>query len=201
LTWLSNVVQFVKCVGGSLPDAAGEPNQRPRFVAPGLQARRTTPPADTRRASLPRCAGRRFDERKGACTFYLVFKEPDVANAPRQLLYRQGNLSILPARLSRVNPHRPFRERKLTAVGSRRILATKKFAQPAALLRANRPASQGRDTLTDEIYAPVTGVSTSTVTRPPQTDAEGKLYDVLQALHFTSSLFRSNAPPNQPARR
>jgi hypothetical protein len=30
LTWLSNVVQFVKCVGGSPPAAAGELNQRPR---------------------------------------------------------------------------------------------------------------------------------------------------------------------------
>jgi hypothetical protein len=44
LTWLSNVVQFVKCVGGSPPSTAGELNLRPS----GFSA----PPADTRRVRL-----------------------------------------------------------------------------------------------------------------------------------------------------
>jgi hypothetical protein len=72
------------------------------------------PPADTRRVPPRSLSGPR---RISACTFYLVFKEPELPS-PSPLNRRQGNLPILLTQAGFVNPllvfvsssrRRPFR--------------------------------------------------------------------------------------------
>ena len=67
LTWLSNVVQFVKCVGGSSSFVAGE--LHPRFRKCQRHPLILDGHLDLRRDS--------------ACTFYLVFKEPEALSRGR----------------------------------------------------------------------------------------------------------------------
>jgi hypothetical protein len=68
LNRLSNVVQFVKLMSGSQPASGGELNPRLRLMPrhPLILDGRPLP---------PRLAAHR--QRTSACTFYLVFKEPD----------------------------------------------------------------------------------------------------------------------------
>jgi hypothetical protein len=75
---LSNVVQFVKFVGGSQPARSSELNSCDRDY--------TAPPADTRR--VPPSPSRAPAD--CACTFYLVFKEPGSCLAHRSALRRDG---------------------------------------------------------------------------------------------------------------
>jgi hypothetical protein len=85
LTWLSNVVQFVKLMSGSRPRRPGELHPDAELSA--------APPADTRRVPPPPpLTGRRRED--CACTFYLVFKEPaSASHQTRQLIRRLGNLT------------------------------------------------------------------------------------------------------------
>ena len=109
---------------GSLPCAAGEPHPQPRdsqchpLILDGLPSRRS--------------AVRRQDGRKSACTFYLVFKEPRLAeHAPRQLYFLQGNLPILQKAPHAVNPLRHLFPPRPSR-GNRRGIAPPKggFASP-----------------------------------------------------------------------
>jgi hypothetical protein len=99
LTWLSNVVQFVKCVSGSQPFAPGE-------LHPARKLRRAAlrPRASLRHPLIldgfvhlrPSALTRGRLRQTSACTFYPVFKEPAChAAAPRD---------ATPARLSGTSP-------------------------------------------------------------------------------------------------
>ena len=92
----SCVVQFVKLMSGSQPVDSGELDP----CVPDC----TAPPADTRRV-YSRSAPCGASQKHCACTFYLVFKEPDDWSARRIALdvpadpppqyFLQGNLTIL----------------------------------------------------------------------------------------------------------
>jgi hypothetical protein len=188
LTWLSNVVQFVKCVGGSPPFAAGELDPRLRNCrrhplildgAPTSHPRRIVETGSTRR--------RRAPPEQSACTFYLVFKEPDVllrsrtlrrvyGRAPLQLYFRQGNLSILRTVAVPVNPSSPAGRSFLPCQPPASADASSFPMQPRAGVRRGSlraegsagaqypPASHARF---DQYTAPGPGLSTSARSAPP----------------------------------
>ena len=88
-------------IGGSPPARAGELHPTTRT------AERHPLILDGFRRSRAGCA----------CTFYLVFKEPDFARVPHQLYFLQGNLPILQKATGPVNPLTGvasfFRERRV----------------------------------------------------------------------------------------
>jgi hypothetical protein len=108
LTWLSNVVQFVKCVSGSQPLAPGElhPARKLRRAAVRPRALLRHPLIlDGFHPPSPPALTRVGLRRTSACTFYPVFKEPTSFRAlPLQLFRRQGNLPILLSAPPSVNP-------------------------------------------------------------------------------------------------
>ena len=98
MTWLLRC-SVRQVIGGSQPATVGELHPLHRkalrhpLILDGLSLRLTP------------CGAR---QRYCACTFYLVFKEPDFLRVPLCLFLAQGNLSILLTTADPVNPYSLF---------------------------------------------------------------------------------------------
>jgi hypothetical protein len=104
MTWLFTLFSSSSVLGGSQPATVGELHPLHRIAPRHPLILDGSPPVPHPHPPLPRPAAAEHQQ-NCACTFYLVFKEPDLLPSPTNR--RLGNLTILLGALDCVNPVSP----------------------------------------------------------------------------------------------